>query len=120
MVKCFCSCRASLLPSSVKWELERVFSTLGTVKVDKHSRLTNLSLDDLLLLNSAKMLFADFHPDPSIDLWWSAKSRRPSQKEGKEYRPRGSDQPGPSTSSDVGREDDSESEDEDMLECWLS
>ena len=47
--------------------LERVFSTLGMVKADKHSCLTNLSLDDLLLLNSAKMPVADFHPDPSID-----------------------------------------------------
>ena len=105
------------LPAS-NGKLERVFSTHGTIKVDKRSRLTNQSLDDLLLLNSAKIPVADFHPDPSIDLWWSAKSRRPSQKERKEYRPRGSDQPGPSTSSDVGREDDSESEDEDMLECW--
>ena len=75
-------------------------------------------MDDLLLLNSAKILVADFLPDPSIDLWWSAKSRRPSQKKRKEYRPRGSDQPRPSTTSDIGHKDDSESE-EDILACWV-
>ena len=76
------------------------------------------SLDDLLLLNIAKVPVGDFHPDPNIDLWLSAKSRRPSQKERKEYRPHGCNQPRPSTSSDMGREDNSESKDEDMLDCW--
>ena len=38
------------LPAS-NGKLERVFSTLGTIKVDRRSLLTNESLDDLLLLN---------------------------------------------------------------------
>ena len=103
------------LPAS-NGKLERVFSTLATIKVDKRSRLNNESLDDLLLLNSTRIPIASFDPDPSIDLWWSAKARRP-QKERKEYRPRSSDLPGPSTSHDIQQED-SESEAEDMLECW--
>ena len=88
------------LPAS-NGKLERVFSTLATTKVDKRSRLNNESLDDLLLLNSTRIPIASFNPDPSINLWWSAKARRPSQKERKEYRPRSSDLPGPSTSRDI-------------------
>ena len=121
-------------PNSVKWsnalilaellfslpasngKLERVFSTFATIKVDKRSCLSNESLDDLLILNNPRIPIKSFNPDPSIDLWWSAKARRPSQKERKEYRPRRSDQPGPSTSQDI--QEDSESEAEDMLECW--
>ena len=70
------------LPAS-NGKLERVFSTLGTIKVDKRSCLKNQSLDDLLLLKSDKIPLASFIPDQSIDLWWSAKARRPSQKERK-------------------------------------
>ena len=99
------------LPAS-NGKLERVFSTLGTVKVDKRSRLTNQSLDDLLLLKSDKIQLADFLPDPSIDLWWSAKARRPSRKERKEYRPCSSDH------LSTSYVQDSESEPEDMLERW--
>lgn len=39
------------LPAS-NGKLERVFSTLATIKVDKRSRLNNESLDDLLLLTA--------------------------------------------------------------------
>ena len=99
------------LPAS-NGKLERVFSTLGTIKVDKRSRLKNQSLDDLLLLKSDKIQLADFLPDPSIDLWWSAKARRPSRKERKEYRPRSSDR------LSTSYVQDSESEPEDMLERW--
>lgn len=102
------------LPAS-NGKLERVFSTLGAIKVDKRTRLSNQSLDDLLLLNSGKIPIVSFNPDPSIDLWWSAKARRPSQKERKEYRPRSSDRP--SSSLEIDQED-SESEVEDMLDCW--
>ena len=99
------------LPAS-NGKLERVFSTLSAVKVNKRSRLTNQSLDDLLLLKSDKIPLADFRPDPSIDLWWSAKARRTSQKERKGYKPRSSDRPSTSYTQD------SESEPEDMLERW--
>ena len=64
----------SLLASNGK--LERIFSLLGTITVEKISRLTNEFLDDLLLLKSDKTLLSNFNPDPSIDLWLSAMSRR--------------------------------------------
>ena len=102
------------LPAS-NGKLERTFSLLGTVKNDKRSRLTNQSLDDLLLLLSNKTPLQNFNPDPSIDHWWSAKRRRLSQRERKQYKPRGSDRP--STSAQV-QEQHSESEPEDMLEFW--
>ena len=68
------------LPAS-NGKLERVFSILGIVKVDKRSRLANESLNDLLVLKSGSTPLATFNADPSIDLWWSAKARRPSQTE---------------------------------------
>ena len=80
------------LPAS-NGKLERTFSLLGTVKVDKRSRLTNQSLDDLLLLLSNKIPLQNFNPNPSNDLWWSAKRRRLSQKERKQYKSRGADRP---------------------------
>ena len=103
------------LPAS-NGKLERVFSTLGTIKVDKRSRLTNESLDDLLLLKSSGTPLASFNADPSIDLWWSAKTRRPSQKERKEYRPRRLSSSRPSTSQEQESSEDSDSEN--MLERW--
>ncbi len=72
-----------------------MFSTLGTIKVDKHSCLTNESRDDLLLLKSNNTPLASFNADPSIDLWWSAKARRPAQTQRNQYRPRSSCHPGP-------------------------
>lgn len=91
-------------------KLERVFSLLGTIKVDKRSQLTNVSLDDLLLLKSNKILLSSFNADPSIDLWLATKGRRPSQKKRKEYRPRRSDAPPEDSSED--------NEPEDMLGFW--
>ena len=61
------------LPAS-NGKLERVFSTLHTIKVDKHSCLTNDSLDDLLLLKSSGIPLASFNAGPSIDVWWSDKT----------------------------------------------
>ncbi len=67
------------LPAS-NGKLERTFSILGTVKVDKLSRLTNESLDYLLLLKSGSTSLTSFSADPSINIWWSDKARRPSEK----------------------------------------
>ena len=52
------------LPAS-NGKLERVFSTLATIKVDKRSCLRNESLDDLLILNSPRIPIKSFNPDPS-------------------------------------------------------
>ena len=100
------------LPAS-NGKLERTFSLLNVIKVKKRTRLTNQSLDNLLLLLSNKISLKDFNPDPSIDLWWSAKRRRLVQKERKQYKPRDTDQP--STSAQVH---ESDSEPEDILEYW--
>ena len=52
------------LPAS-NGKLERTFSLVGTDKNDKRSRLTNQSLDDLLLLSN-KIPLQSFNPDDSI------------------------------------------------------
>ena len=71
-------------------KLERIFSTLKIIKVDKRASLSNSTLDDLLVLNADKIPVQDFNPDPSIDLWWNAKTRRLNQKPRKEYKKRSS------------------------------
>ena len=59
-------------------KLERFFSTLKLLKVDKRSSLGNELLDDLLTLNTDRVPLKDFNPDKSISLWWSDKVRRPN------------------------------------------
>ena len=49
-------------------KLERIFSTLKVIKVDRRSLLGNETLDDLLLLNSDLVALTDFNPDQSIKL----------------------------------------------------
>ena len=55
------------LPAS-NGKLEQVFFIVGTIKVNKRSLLTNDSLDDLLLLNSDKVLLEKLDPNPSSRL----------------------------------------------------
>ena len=98
------------LPAS-NGKLERVFSLLGIIKVNKRSLLSIEALDDLLLLNSDKTPMDKFDRDPAIDIWWSSKARRPSQKQWKQYRPHIRDQPCPSTSqSDTTTDHEEETE----------
>ena len=97
-------------------KVERVFSLLGTIKVDKRSRLSNESLDDLMLLNSNKIALDEFDPNPAIDLWWSTKMRRPSQKTRKQYKARKSDSQ--STSASNIEESESEPETQNILDDW--
>ena len=66
-------------------KLERIFSTLKLIKVDKQASLGSDSLNDLLALNTDSDSMKDFNPDSSIQLWWRAKLRRPDQKKRKEY-----------------------------------
>ena len=63
-------------------KLERVFSTLKLIKVDKRSSLGNELLDDLLVLNSERVSLKSFN---AISLWWSDKVRKPNQRPRKEY-----------------------------------
>ena len=75
------------LPAS-NGKLERVFSTVNLIKVNKRSSLSNESLDDLLVLNSERVPIQDFNPDPGINPWWESKTRRPAQKPRKRYEKR--------------------------------
>jgi len=72
------------LPAS-NGKLERVFSQGNLVKTTKRSSLCQKSLDDLVLLNVDKCSLEDFSADSSIDLWWGAKQRRPSQGPRRHY-----------------------------------
>ncbi len=69
-------------------KLERVFSTLKTIKCDKRSCLGNEALDDLLMLNTDAIPLSQFNPDRSIDLWWKHTTGRPNQSQRKDYAPR--------------------------------
>ena len=66
-------------------KLERLFSTLKVIKVDKRSQLSNDSLDDLMVINAEHVPLKEFNPDQSIKLWWDAKLRRPNQSVRKPY-----------------------------------
>lgn len=64
-------------------KLERVFSTMKNIKVDKRSSISNELLDDLLVMNVDKVDIEEFKADHSIDLWRRSKTRRQSiSKEG--------------------------------------
>ena len=105
MDQCISSCRTSIFPHSTQWK------NGASVLHSWQSHLSNTSLDDLLLLKTQAIPLDQFNPDPSIDLRWPAKSRRPFQKE---YKLRLSDT-SPSTSASQSLEDESE---EDILQCW--
>ena len=66
--------------------IERVFSVVNSIKVQKRLLLCNDSLDDLVFLNSDKIPLRDFSPDLGIDLWCSATTRRPSQEARRQYK----------------------------------
>ena len=58
-------------------KLERVFSTMKLLKVEKRSPMRNDTLDDLLAINNDRIPFNEPNPDPCINMWWNAKYRRP-------------------------------------------
>ena len=47
-------------------KLERIFSTLKVLKVDRRSLLGNDTLDDLLVINNDPISLQEFNPDRSI------------------------------------------------------
>ena len=69
-------------------KLERIFSVLKLIKVDKRASLGNDTLNDLLALNTDSDSMKYFNPDAGIELWWHAKLRRPDQKKRKDYAKR--------------------------------
>ena len=70
-------------------KLERIFSVLKLIKANRRSSLGNDTLKDLLMLNTNGISMENFNPDPCIELWWQAKTRRPDQKKRKEYKKKG-------------------------------
>ena len=98
----------------------KVVSTLHLIKHKKRSRLTNEALDDLVLLKSSAVSLEAFDPDPSIDLWWAAKNRRPDQRQRKQYKACKSQFLTNSTSTtDEDQEDESDNEiEKNLLENW--
>jgi len=75
------------LPAS-NGKLERAFSQVNLIKTTKRSSLSQKSLHDLVLLNVDKCPLKDFLADPSIELWWGAKQRRPSHGPRNHYKKR--------------------------------
>ena len=93
-------------------KLERIFSVLKLIKVDRRSSLGNDTLKDLLTLNIDGRSMENFNPDPCIDLWWQAKTQRPDQKKRKVYKKRAEET--------IESETDSSSDDDDvfLLDDW--
>ena len=60
-------------------KLERTFSQVNLIKSTKRSSLSTDALSDLLVVNADKSSLKEFSPDSAIDLWWNAKTRRPTQ-----------------------------------------
>ena len=65
-----------------------VFSQLNLINTDKRNSLSNDALNDLLAVNIDKVPLKDFCPDTAIDLWWNAKTRKPSHGPRKRGNPR--------------------------------
>ena len=61
-------------------KLERVFSELKAIKVERRASLSNETLNNLLIINTDPVPFEDFNPDPAIQMWWDDKVRRTNQK----------------------------------------
>ena len=104
----------TLLVSNGK--LERVFSTMKNIKVDKRSSMSNEFLDDLLVINVDKVKIEEFKADHSIDLWWRSKTRRPNQTARKVYKTRKEAQGTSGTSIDSESSDSLS--DNDILGEW--
>ena len=61
-------------------KLERVYSEIKAIKVERRASLSNETLNNLLIINTDPVPFEDFNPDPAIQMWWDDKVRRTNQK----------------------------------------
>ena len=115
-VLCLASLLFSLPVSNGK--LERAFSQVN-LKNSKRTSLGNDTLNDLLVLNTDKVPLQDFSPEAPIDLWWDAKTRKPSHGPRKQYKKR---TPHGQTSvvqtSDTENSKEEEEEDKLLLDDW--
>lgn len=116
-VLCLASLLFSLPVSNGK--LERAFSQVNLLKNSKRTSLGNDTLNDLLVLNTDKVPLQDFSPEAPIDLWWDAKTRKPSHGPRKQYKKR---TPHGQTSvvqtSDTENSKEEEEEDKLLLDDW--
>jgi len=71
----------------------------------------------LLVLNSDKVPLSEFSPEAAIDLWWGAKTRKPSHGPRKQYKKRGQHSQ-EIDSSEEGEEEDEEEEERLLLDDW--
>ena len=100
------------LPAS-NGSLERAFSQVNVIKSKKRTSLSSNTLDDLLMVSTMTTPLKDFDPDSAIDLWWSDKVRRPTQKK----KQCNDDQPCSSTVQ-PDLESESETESLQLLDNW--
>lgn len=94
-------------------KLERVFSTMKNIKVDKRSSMSNELLDDLLVINVDKVNIEEFKADHSIDLWWRSKTRCPNRTARKVYETKKS-----TSSTSMDSESSDSLSDSDILGEW--
>ena len=110
-VLCLASLLFSLPVSNGK--LERTFSQLNLIKCSKRTSLSRDTLNDLLVLNADKIPLQEFTPEAAIDLWWDAKTRKPSHAPRKQYKKRTSR--GEALETPTSDTDSNEEEEEDKL-----
>jgi hypothetical protein len=116
-VLCLASLLFSLPVSNGK--LERTFSQLNLIKSSKRTSLGSGTLDDLLVLNADKLPLQEFSPESAIDLWWDAKTRKPSHGPRMQYKKRTPRcQTSETPSSDIDSSEEEEEEDKLLLDDW--
>ena len=69
-------------------KVERSFSHVKVIKSERRSSLCTSTLDDLMEINMEGPALESFTADSAVDLWWKDTTRRPNQKEQKDYAPR--------------------------------
>ena len=84
-------------------KVERIFSTLKTVKSNRRTNLSISALHDLLEINIEGPPLEDFSPLPAVQLWWSSCNtrRRTNQQTRKQYKPRRTAASSPSSDESV-------------------
>ena len=63
------------LPMSNGW-VERIFSVLKLIKTDRHTKLSEDHLDDLLRISVDGPPASEWDATNAVRLWWSSKQRR--------------------------------------------
>ena len=77
-----------------KASLERIFSQMNLIKTTLRNRLTNDSLNSILLINISGLSLQSFHDEhleKCVNYWFNAKKRRLSQRKRKLYKKRESE-----------------------------